>query len=55
MANLESTVKQINDTVIEINANVKNLASKSYVLGIFGATAGVAVLSFIGHMLLRGL
>ena len=53
MENLEAGVKQINDTAIEINTTLKGLATKSYVLTIFGATGGVAVATFIGHIVLR--
>ena len=55
MAALETGVKTINDTVIEINTKMDGLASKSYVLTIFGMTGGLAVLTFIGHLLLRSI
>ena len=53
MENLEKGVKQVNDTVIEINTTIKALATKSYVLTIFGVTGGLAVLTPIGHIVLR--
>ena len=55
MDGLETTVKSINDLCIEINTKLDERASKSYVLTIFAATGGVAVLSFIGHILLRSI
>ena len=53
MDNLEGTVKSINDTVIEINTKLDGVASKSYVLTIFAVTGGVALLSILGHLLVR--
>ena len=55
MTALEAGMKSINDTVIEINAKMDGLASKTYVLTIFGMTGGLAVLTFIGHVLIRTL
>ena len=55
MTALEAGMKTINDTVIEINTKMDGLASKSYVLTIFGMTGGLAVLTFIGHVLIRTL
>lgn len=53
MASLELTAKSINDTVIEINTTLGSVATKTYVLTIFGVTGGLAVLTFIGHIVLR--
>lgn len=53
MNNLEGTVKSINDTVIEINTKLDDVASKTYVLTIFAVTGGLALLSILGHLLVR--
>ena len=49
---LEADIKSINATVIEINAKMDSLANKTYVLTIFGITGGMAVLTFLGHIVL---
>ena len=55
MAQIEATAKQINDLCIEMNTKLDEKASKTYVLTIFGVTGGLAVLTFIGHVMLRAL
>jgi len=55
METLESSVKTVSDTVIRIEAKMDGLASKTYVLTIFGITGGLAVLTFIGHIILRAI
>ncbi len=50
---LEAKVDSINSTVIEINTTLKSLATKTYVLTIFGVTGGVAVVTLIAHLLIR--
>ena len=57
MTALEATTRSINETVIRIDEKLSGLsetaASKAYVLTIFGVTGGIAVLTFIGHIVLR--
>lgn len=50
---IEDSVRSIKDLCIEMNTKLDEKASKSYVLTIFGVTGGVAVFTFIGHVLLR--
>ena len=52
---IEADVKSINETVVKVNTKMDALATKEYVLTIFGITGGFAILTFIGHLLLRTL
>ena len=53
MGEWETDVKSIGKTVTEINTKMDSIATKAYVLTLFGITGGLAVLAFIGHLLIR--
>ena len=53
MGVIEGKVDDLTNTCTRIETKLNELASKSYVLWIFGGTAAVIILSILGHMLLR--
>ena len=55
MEKIESAVSSINPLCIEMNTKLDEKASKSYVLTIFAFTGSLAVLSLVGHAIIRTL
>lgn len=55
MGTLEGKVDDLAVTCAEIKTKLDEIASKSYVLWIFGGTAAALVLSLVGHLLIRAL
>ena len=50
---VESDLKQINNTCIEINTKLEDLATNSFVWKIFAGMLGLVLLSLVGHALIR--
>lgn len=55
MGTLEGKVDDLVVTCAEIKTKLDEIASKSYVLWIFGGTAAVLILSLAGHLMIRTL
>lgn len=55
MGTLEGKVDDLVVTCAEIKTKLDEIASKSYVLWIFGGTAAVLILSLVGHLMIRTL
>ena len=55
MGVLESKVDTLAITCTRIETKLGDIASKSYVLWVFGVTAAVLLLSVVGHMFIRSL
>ena len=59
MGVLEGKVDELRNTCTRIEANLQNMtsnmASKSYVLWIFGVTTAAGILTIVGHMLVRSM
>ena len=57
MGVLEGKVDDLRNTCTRIETNLRNMtsnmASKSYVLWIFGGTTAAGILSIVGHLLIR--
>ena len=52
MTGVEGKVDLLINTCTKIETRMDELASKSYILRVFGATAAVLVLSLVGHLLI---
>ena len=55
MGVVEGKVDELVTTCTRIETKLDEIASKSYVLRIFGGTAVVLILSIVGHVLIRTL
>ena len=55
MDRLEGLVKEVNDICIEIRTKLDEKANKSYVLTIFALTGGIAILTLVGHLIIRNI
>ena len=55
MGVLEGKVDALVITCTRIDTKLNDIASKSYVLRLFGGTAVVLLLSLVGHVLIRSL
>ena len=55
MGVLEGKVDTLIITCTTIETKLNDIASKSYVLRLFGGTAVVLLLSLVGHMFIRSL
>ena len=53
MGILETKVDNLSTTCTRIETKLNDIASKSYVLWIFGVTVAVLVLSLVGHAVVR--
>ena len=53
MGTLEGKVDDLGNTCTKIETKLDEIASKSYVLWIFGVTTAVLVLSLVGHLVIR--
>ena len=55
MGIVESKVDGLIVTCTEINGKLSDIASKSYVLQVFGVTAAILVLTLVGHLVIRSI
>ena len=55
MGVLESKVDDLAITCTRIETKLSDIASKSYVLWVFGVTTGILLVSLVGHALIRSL
>ena len=55
MGVVESKVDDLIVTCARIDEKLNNLASKSYVLWIFGGTALTLIVTIVGHLLIRSM
>ena len=55
MGVVEGKVDELVTTCTRIETKLDEIASKSYVLWMFGGTAAVLILTIVGHVLIRTL
>ena len=55
LENLEGKVSDMSTTLTEIKTQMKNMASKTYVLTWLGINIGLLLLTLLGHLIIRNL